>query len=166
MSDYRVLVSCPLILDAIDEYADRLADCGITYDVAEVNQQLSETELLDVIDQYHGVIAGDDEFTPAVFEAADNLEVVVKWGIGTDNIDHEAACLTLDDEDAVVLDNRPVLDGDETLGYLHSAEYGYSVGACVAYAYLPPEYAEPGTEVEILYEGDRYDATVRAEPLL
>jgi len=83
-----------------------------------------------------------------------------------DNIDHEAACLTLDDEDAVVLDNRPVLDGDETLGYLHSAEYGYSVGACVAYAYLPPEYAEPGTEVEILYEGDRYDATVRAEPLL
>jgi aminomethyltransferase len=83
-----------------------------------------------------------------------------------DNIDHKAACLTLDDEDAVVLDNRPVLDGDETLGYLHSAEYGYSVGACVAYAYLPPEYAEPGTEVEILYEGDRYDATVRAEPLL
>jgi aminomethyltransferase len=79
---------------------------------------------------------------------------------------HEVACLTLDDESAAILDNRPVLDGDETLGYLHSAEYGYSYGACVAYAYLPLEYAEPGTQVEILYEGDRYAATVREEPLV
>ena len=83
-----------------------------------------------------------------------------------DNIDHEVACLTLDDEEAVVLADRPVLDGDETLGYVHSAEYGYTVGACVVYTYLPPEYAEPGTEVEILYEGDRYAATVREEPLV
>ena len=78
---------------------------------------------------------------------------------------HKVACLTLDDEDAVVFAHRPVLDGDEVLGYVHSAEYGYAVGACVAYAYLPPEYAEPGTEVEILYEGERYAATVREEPL-
>jgi len=84
------------------------------------------------------------------------------------------APLTLDDETATVLDDRPVLDGsgsgadpreDEVLGYVHSAEYGYSVGACVAYAYLPPEYAEPGTEVEVLFEGERYAATVREEPL-
>jgi aminomethyltransferase len=54
---------------------------------------------------------------------------------------------------------------DDTIGYVHSAEYGYSVGACVAYTYLPPEFADPGTDVEILYEGDRYEATVREEPL-
>jgi aminomethyltransferase len=83
-----------------------------------------------------------------------------------DNIDHEVACLTLDDPEATVLDNRPVLKDGEKIGYLHSAEYGYSVGACVAYTYLPPEYAEPGTEVEVLYEGDHYPATVREEPLL
>jgi glycine cleavage system aminomethyltransferase T len=78
------------------------------------------------------------------------------------------ACLTLDDEDATILDNRPVFapGGGESLGYVHSAEYGYTVGACVAYTYLPPQYAEPGTGVEILYEGDRYAATVREEPLL
>jgi len=92
-------------------------------------------------------------------------EAVVAAADG-ENIDHEVACLTLDDEDAVVLDNRPVVDGNETLGYLHSAEYGYTVGACVAYTYLPPEYTEPGTEVEVLYEGERYDATVREEPLV
>jgi len=80
----------------------------------------------------------------------------------------QVACLTLDDEDATILDNRPVFapGGNESLGYVHSAEYGYTVGACVAYTYLPPRYAEPGTDVEILYEGDRYAATVREEPLL
>ena len=83
-----------------------------------------------------------------------------------DNIDHKVACLTLDDESAIVMAHRPVLDGDETLGYVHSAEYGYEVGACIAYTYLPPEYAEPGTDVEIEYEGERYAATVREEPLL
>lgn len=83
-----------------------------------------------------------------------------------DNISHKVACVTLDDEDVAILANRPVLDGDETIGYAHSAEYGYTVGACVVYTYLPSEYAEPGIELEILYEGERYDATVREEPLL
>ncbi|MFH5801397.1 FAD-dependent oxidoreductase [Haladaptatus sp. CMAA 1911] len=83
-----------------------------------------------------------------------------------DNIDHTVACLTLDDEDAVILTDRPVLDGETPIGYVHSAEYGYDAEACVVYTYLPPEYAEPGTEVEILYEGDRYAATVREEPLV
>ncbi|MFU8867579.1 GcvT family protein [Natronococcus sp.] len=92
-------------------------------------------------------------------------EAVVEAAEG-ERIDHKVACLTLEDEDAVVFKNRPVLDGDESLGYVHSAEYGYTVGACVAYAYLPPEYAEPGTEVEILHEGERYAATVRDDPLL
>lgn len=83
-----------------------------------------------------------------------------------DNIEHRVACLTLDDGDAMVLADRPVLDGEEPIGYVHSAQYGYTVGACVVYTYLPPEYADPGTEVEILYEGDRYAATVQEEPLL
>ena len=85
-----------------------------------------------------------------------------------DNIDHKIACLTLDDEEETILDNRPVFapGEDEALGYVHSAEYGYTVGACVAYTYVPPEYADPGTDLEILYEGDRYAATVREEPLV
>ncbi|MDY6819540.1 MAG: FAD-dependent oxidoreductase [Halobacteriales archaeon] len=85
-----------------------------------------------------------------------------------DNIRHKVAPLTLDDTTATILPHRPVFapGDDETLGYVHSAEYGYTVGACVAYTYLPPEYADPGTAVEILYEGDRYAATVREEPLV
>jgi aminomethyltransferase len=82
--------------------------------------------------------------------------------------DRRVACLTLDDPEAVILSDRPVLDPDtgESIGYVHSAEYGYAVGACVAYTYLPPSAAEPGTDVAISYEGDRYAATVREEPLI
>ncbi|EMA47898.1 GcvT family protein [Halococcus saccharolyticus] len=84
------------------------------------------------------------------------------------DLDQKVACLTLDDPEQMVLADRPVLerDGDEVLGYVHAAEYGYSVGSCVVYTYLPPAYAEPGTEVDVHYEGDRYAATVQEEPLL
>ncbi len=33
------------------------------------------------------------------------------------------------------------------------------------YGYLPPAYAAPGTELEIIYFGARIAATVSAEPL-
>lgn len=116
MADYRVLVSCPLIQDAMDEYHERLKSKGITYDIVEVDQQLTEPELLDIIDRYHGVIAGDDEFSRPVLEAAENLEVIAKWGIGTDRIDHEAA-----DEFGVRVLNTPGAFADEVadvvLGY-------------------------------------------------
>ena len=86
----------------------------------------------------------------------------------SDDLDQKVACLTLDDEEAVVLAHRPVLppEDEAAIGYVHAAEYGYAVGACVVYTYLPPEYAEPETDVEIGYEGERYAATVREEPLL
>ena len=98
------------------------------------------------------------------FIGRDALAAIADGG----DLDHKVACLTLDDPEATVLDDRPVLDPEtgEALGYVHSAEYGYTVGQCVAYTYLPPAYAEPGTSVEILFEGDFYDATVREEPLV
>lgn len=91
MSEYRVLISCPLIFDAIDEYADRFANHGIEYDIAELDQHLSESELLNRLEAYDGILAGDDELTAQVFEKADRLKVVSKWGIGIDSIDLAAA---------------------------------------------------------------------------
>lgn len=108
MADHRVLVTCPLIVDSMDQYADRLSEHGIEYDVADVDQQLTEAELLAVIDRYDGVLAGDDEFTRPVFEAADRLSVVSKWGIGTDNIDRAAAA-----EFGITVSNTPNAFGDE-----------------------------------------------------
>ena len=114
--DYRVLVSCPLILDAIDDYAGLLGSYGIAYDVADVDQQLDEDELLDLLPDYDGMLAGDDELTARVIEASPRLSVIAKWGIGTDGIDFAAA-----EEHGVRVFNTPGAFADEVadtvLGY-------------------------------------------------
>jgi dimethylglycine dehydrogenase len=46
-----------------------------------------------------------------------------------------------------------------------SANYGYTVKQSIAYGYLPVEYAGEGTEVDIMYFGDRCRAAVAPEPL-
>jgi D-3-phosphoglycerate dehydrogenase len=106
--DYRVLVSCPLVLDAIDDYADLLGSYGIAYDVADVDQQLDEPELIELLPDYDGILAGDDELTARVIEASPRLEVIAKWGIGTDGIDFDAA-----EEHGVRVFNTPGAFADE-----------------------------------------------------
>ncbi|MEV6654627.1 FAD-dependent oxidoreductase [Streptomyces sp. NPDC051219] len=73
--------------------------------------------------------------------------------------------LTLDDPAAVVLGKEPVYAGGEPVGHVTSAGYGYSVGRCVAYAWLPVPAAAPGTAVHVEYFGEKVPATVAAEPL-
>ncbi|WP_224336505.1 GcvT family protein [Haloprofundus halobius] len=85
--------------------------------------------------------------------------------VRADGVDRKIACMTLDDSGVVVGTGAPVDDGDEVIGYVARADYGYSVDAGIAYGYLPTEYVEPGQSVAIRYEGDRYRATVRDEPL-
>lgn len=74
-------------------------------------------------------------------------------------------CLTLDDPAAVVMGSEPVYVDGVASGYVTSASYGYSVGRCVAYAWLPAAAASPGTSVYIEYFGEKAAATVVAEPL-
>lgn len=74
------------------------------------------------------------------------------------------APLTIDDGE-VVVGGEPVWSGDCAVGYVTSAAYGYSVGQSIAYAWLPPELAEPGTSLEVEYFGDRHPATVAEEPM-
>ncbi|NER82354.1 MAG: FAD-dependent oxidoreductase [Leptolyngbya sp. SIO1D8] len=69
--------------------------------------------------------------------------------------------LTLADPAAVVMGKEPVLSEDgKVLGYVTSAGYGYSLGRCVAYAYLPLSYATPGTSVTVEYFGECLPALV------
>jgi dimethylglycine oxidase len=74
-------------------------------------------------------------------------------------------CLTLTGRGQVVLGKEPILDGARVLGYVTSANYGYTVGRGIAYGYLPPSHAAAGTAVEIEYFGERFAATVSDEPL-
>ncbi|MGW0913408.1 GcvT family protein [Streptomyces sp. NPDC002784] len=71
--------------------------------------------------------------------------------------------LLLDDPAAVVLGKEPVHVDGAPAGYVTSASYGYTLGRCVAYAWLPP--LATGTAVHIGYFGERIPATVAEEPL-
>ena len=59
--------------------------------VPQVNERLSEEELLGHISDIDGVICGDDAFTEKVMLAAPRLKVISKWGTGIDSIDQDAA---------------------------------------------------------------------------
>jgi glycine cleavage system aminomethyltransferase T/glycine/D-amino acid oxidase-like deaminating enzyme len=65
----------------------------------------------------------------------------------------------------VVMGKEPVRHGERTVGYVTSAAYGHTIRRPIAYAWLPAELAEPGTEVEVVYFGRPVPAEVAAEPL-
>ena len=87
MSKYKVLISAPYFVKDIEKFKNELIDHNIEIDIYPVKERLEEADLLSIIDDYHGVICGDDRFTPKVFDAATKLKVVVKWGTGIDSID-------------------------------------------------------------------------------
>jgi heterotetrameric sarcosine oxidase gamma subunit len=74
-------------------------------------------------------------------------------------------CLTLDDRAAVALGYEPIMDGDICVGHVTSANFGYSVGKFILYGYLPVEYETEGAKLDIIYLGERFGATVAADPL-
>jgi 4-methylaminobutanoate oxidase (formaldehyde-forming) len=75
-------------------------------------------------------------------------------------------CLTLADPRSVALGNEPVQAGGSIVGRVTSGGYGYSVERSIAYAYLPPEHAEPGTGVEVEIFGRWVEGEVAEEPLI
>ena len=88
---YRVLITCPQLQQTIDEYRPFFAERKIEIEVPPVAQQLTEDELLQIIDRFDGVIAGDDPFTSRVLEKGRRLRVVARWGVGVDAVDLESA---------------------------------------------------------------------------
>jgi glycine cleavage system aminomethyltransferase T len=80
-------------------------------------------------------------------------------------LSRKLCCLTLDDPQAVIMGKEPIYSNGEKLGYVTSANYGYSVGKFIAYGYLPIAHAAAGTKVEVEYFGQRLTATVTREPL-
>jgi len=75
------------------------------------------------------------------------------------------ACLVIRDPHMVVMGKEPVFHDGIPVGHVTSAAFGYTVGAPIAYAWLPASLAAPGTTVEIGYFDEFVEATVTAEPL-
>lgn len=98
---------------------------------------------------------------PGGFEGMDALRAAKAAGVS-----RRLRCLTLEDPRVVALGGEPVRIGEEVLGRVTSGGYGYTVGASIAYAYLPDGRSQPGTEVSVDVFGERMPGVVVTQPLL
>ncbi|WP_216206495.1 GcvT family protein [Amycolatopsis aidingensis] len=79
-------------------------------------------------------------------------------------------CLRIDDG-TVLMGSEPVFaagsaPGGGSAGFTTSTGYGHSIGASLAYAWLPAELSAEGTSLEVAYFDRRHPATVVADPVL
>jgi len=106
-----LLVTCRQMQTALPRHIDRLHASGyavLAPDLGE-RQQFTAAELLSFAPRITGIIAGDDELDREFFAgAAPHLRAVVRWGIGMDSVDFEAA-----EEYNVPVRNTPGVFGDE-----------------------------------------------------
>ncbi|GGO55266.1 D-3-phosphoglycerate dehydrogenase [Roseovarius pacificus] len=83
----KVLVSDKLSETAVQIFRDRGIDVDFMPDLGKDKEKLAE-----IIGNYDGLaIRSATKVTPTILEAATNLKVVGRAGIGTDNVDKEAA---------------------------------------------------------------------------
>ncbi len=81
----RVLVSDPLSEKGIERFKEK----GIDIDI---KTKLTEDELVKCIGSYDGlVVRSETKVTARIIEAADNLKVIGRAGVGIDNVDVSAA---------------------------------------------------------------------------
>ncbi len=87
-----VLVSAPYMIPTIERFRPVLEHYGLELLVADVNERLSEEELLGYAGQFDGALCGDDRYSERVLQAClPRLKVISKWGTGIDSIDRAAA---------------------------------------------------------------------------
>jgi D-3-phosphoglycerate dehydrogenase len=88
----RVLVTNLIMQRDAHRFAHVLEAAGVELHMYPVKQFLSEEELLPLLGQYDGMIAGDDRLTARVLESGlPRMRVISKWGVGLDSIDLDAA---------------------------------------------------------------------------
>ncbi len=114
---FKVLITAPYMQPVIKEYMHFFNDNDIEVIVPPVKERLSEQELLEVIGDIDGVIAGDDQFTSKVLRSAPRLKVLSKWGTGIDSFDQITAReLGIAIRNTPGAFNEPV--ADQVLGYM------------------------------------------------
>ncbi len=98
------------MLGMLTELESRLEARGLTVTAPEVEQTVPEAELLRLVPRFEGWIIGDDPANRRVLEAGrrGRLRAAVKWGVGVDNIDFDAAR-----ELGLPVVNTPGMFGDE-----------------------------------------------------
>ena len=80
-------------------------------------------------------------------------------------VTRKLCCLTIDSGPLMPVGKEAILDGDKVIGLVTSGGYGHTIKKPIAYGYLPIQYSEPGTRLQIEVAATRYEAIVEKEPL-
>lgn len=133
MSLPLILVTCRQMQVELPRHRQRIEDLGFEVLAPDLDgrQQFTATDLLEYGSRLVGIIAGDDELDREFFDGATRLTTVIRWGIGMDSVDHEAAR-----EHGVTVRNTPGVFGyevaDSAFGYILNLVRGYlSIDAAV-----------------------------------
>jgi D-3-phosphoglycerate dehydrogenase / 2-oxoglutarate reductase len=87
-----ILLTAPYMIPYLDRFMPVLQHYGLDVIVPDVNERMSEAELLVFAGQVDGSICGDDAYTEDVLARfVPRLKVLSKWGTGIDSIDRQAA---------------------------------------------------------------------------
>ena len=80
-------------------------------------------------------------------------------------INRKLCCMRTVDSNSVVMGKEPVMIDGRVVSYITSANYSYSNGHGIAYAYLPLEYSKEHTRLDVLYFGEKIPVSVIKEPV-
>jgi D-3-phosphoglycerate dehydrogenase / 2-oxoglutarate reductase len=110
MKQQRIFISAPPFFLCREELENHMTEFDFRITWANSKQQMSEEELVSLIGEFDGWILGDDSCTRSVLKSGrdGNLKAIVKWGVGTDNIDFSAL-----KEHAISFRNTPGVFGNE-----------------------------------------------------
>lgn len=121
-----ILVTCRQMQVELPRHRERIQKLGYEVIAPELagRQQFTAAELLEHSDRLVGIIAGDDQLDRTFFAGAPKLKTVIRWGIGMDSVDHEAAR-----DHGVTVRNTPGVFGhevaDAAFGYILNLVRGY-----------------------------------------
>ena len=82
-----------------------------------------------------------------------------------EGVDTRLVYLSVDAVDADAHGNEPVYAGERVVGLTTSGAYGYAVERSIAFAFVEPDLAAPGTELDVAILGRRCAAKVLDQPL-
>jgi D-3-phosphoglycerate dehydrogenase len=88
---HRVLVTTVPFAEPDRRPRDLLSGAGVHYEVQGLGRRLTEHELADLAPPFSVLIAGTEPITERVMDAAPNLRLIARVGIGLDGVDLVAA---------------------------------------------------------------------------
>jgi D-3-phosphoglycerate dehydrogenase len=128
-----VLVTCRQMQEELPRHRERIEKLGFEVLAPDLGhrQQFTGAELLEYRSRLVGIIAGDDELDRGFFEGSTKLKTVIRWGIGMDSVDQEAAR-----QCGVTVRNTPGVFGhevaDSAFGYiLNLARHFFEIDAAI-----------------------------------